>query len=296
MSLWFLSIVLSNIFCMPIYIIWCSDVAGLHELFVEKGHLYLRILDSMWERAERDVNGVINIFDKYGINRDARILEIGCGNGRLIINLAKKGYKNLYGIDISPIFIEDAMEKTHIHGVSNVNFLVADARKIDEVFQDTSFDVILSFWTTLLGYYIDEDIDIDILSRCRKIAREGGYLFILNTANRDYIALLSSLGCSGPFISEYGKLVVVDAPQFDPKTSVTTSRWIFYEKRENGDLKYIDEVEIQLRFYSLHEVVGLAEKGGWKYIESYRDLQTFRHFTPSLSPLNLVFEAVDVPI
>lgn len=223
----------------------------VHKLFVEKGHLYLRILDSTWERAERDINGVINIFNKYGISRDARILEIGCGNGRIIINLAKKGYRNLFGIDISPIFIEDAIRKSRIHGVPNVNFLVADAREVDDVFQDTSFDVILSYWTILLGYYIDENIDIDILTRCRRIAREGGYLLILNTANRDYIALLGSLGCRGPFIREYGKLVVVDAPEFDPKTSVMTSKWIFYEKRENRDLKYIDEVGIRLRLYSL---------------------------------------------
>lgn len=152
-----------------------------------------------------DVDAIIKLFDKYGIDKDARILEIGCGNGRIIINLAKRGYKNLFDIDISPIFIEDAKKKIHIHGVSNVKFFVADARTIDDTFQDYSFDVILSFWTTLIGYYIDENIDIEILGKCRKITREDGYLFILNTANRDYITLVRSVGCVGPFYNEYDK-------------------------------------------------------------------------------------------
>jgi len=202
----------------------------IHKLFIEKGHLFLKILDYMWKRAERDAEAIIKLFNIYGIGKDARILEIGCGNGRIIINLAKRGYKNLFGIDISPLFIDDAIKKMHIHGVFNVNFSVADARKIDEIFQYHSFDVILSFWTTLIGYYIDENIDIEILSKCRKITREGGYLIILNTVNRDYITLIRSVGCVGPFYEEYDKLIVIEAPQFDPKTSVITTKWTFYEK------------------------------------------------------------------
>jgi len=87
------------------------DSSWINNLFIEKGEIFLKILDYMWGRAERDVDNIIKLFDKYGVDKEDDILEIGCGNGRILINLAKRGYKNLYGVDISNILIEDALKR-----------------------------------------------------------------------------------------------------------------------------------------------------------------------------------------
>ena len=246
----------------------------------------------MWNRAERDVDSLVRLFKKYGISKSSRILEIGCGNGRILINLAKKGFKNLSGIDISPAFIEDAKRKMSIHNVSDINFYIGDVRTLDKLFKEDEFDVILSVWTSILGYY-DSKTDKEILYKCWKIASEDGYLMFVNTANRDFITNLRSLGCRGPFYSDYGDFAIIEETNFDYVSSHTNTRWLFYEKLEDGSLKFIDKVEIKLRLYSIHEVIEMAESVGWSFIDAFRSLDMLDTFLPTLSPLNMVFKKME---
>ncbi len=263
----------------------------VEKFFIEKGELFLRILNAHWERAEREVEYIIKLLEKYGINQESEILEVGCGNGRILINLAKKGFKNLHGIDISPIYIEDAKKKMREHGVSNIDFKVGDARKLDELYPAKKFDALLSIWSTVLGYYQSPQQDIEILKKYRHVVKDEGYLFILSTANRDFTTLLQSLGCSGAFYIDYGDFSVIEQPQFKHEDSTLNSKWIFYRKKENGDLEYIDEAEVRLRLYSIHEVVSLAKEAGWTYVDAYRSIATQEPFRPSISSLNIIFKA-----
>ena len=43
-----------------------------------------------------------NIFNNVNLHKDARIVDIGCGDGRVLRILEKDGYKNLYGYEINP--------------------------------------------------------------------------------------------------------------------------------------------------------------------------------------------------
>ena len=68
-------------------------------------------------------------------NKDSKILEIGCGYGRLLYYLKKQGYTSTYGIDISPEQIEKAkehkFEKTEV--ISAFDFLKSKEDKFDTI-------------------------------------------------------------------------------------------------------------------------------------------------------------------
>lgn len=82
-----------------------------------------------------------------GINKlnprgSERILEIGCGNAMLTIELAKKNMNGtITGIEISEEMIAQAKANIASHGVSNIEIIQGDAIMID--FQD-EFDGIFS--------------------------------------------------------------------------------------------------------------------------------------------------------
>ncbi|MFC2067700.1 glycosyltransferase [Chloroflexota bacterium] len=70
-----------------------------------------------------------------------KVLEIGCGNGDLSIEMAKEGF-DVVGVDISEAGIKQASEKAKNEDLdSRANFLVMDETSLD--FPDNSFNSIL---------------------------------------------------------------------------------------------------------------------------------------------------------
>jgi SAM-dependent methyltransferase len=269
-----------------------SSTEWVKEFFIEKSWLFLRVLEKMWERASEEAFSVKRLFDFLGLSEGSLILDLGCGNGRIAINLAKLGYR-VVGVDISPVFIKDAVEKAKIHGVEDrVIFRVGDARRIDEELGEFEFNAVLLYWSTILGYYIDESIDADILRRIRRITRSNGYLLVLNTVSYDLTVLrVGLLGTSISYFNEVDKdLVYVEIVKFDPVKSMVNSTWTFY-KRVNRDFIYLDEISFKLRVYALHEIIRLAEENGWEFVNAYRDITTLTPYRPLLSGLNVVFKA-----
>jgi len=275
-----------------VILIGYGSIDWIRRFFIDRADLFLKVLDANWGRAREEVEAIANLLSRYGIGRDARILEVGCGNGRILINLALLGFKNLVGIDISPRFIEDAKEKARRYGVDDrIEFVVGDARFVDEVLRGRIFDAILFVWSTVIGYYNDIEVDIDILRRCRELAHNDTYLFILRHVNRDRVALIHSLVGDAAYLTDLGNgYAVVEKPVFDAKRGVAGSCWSFY-RVEDRNYIFVDELCYEMKVYSLHELIYIAEKAGWKFIDVYGDLRTLSRFRPSLSNINAVFKA-----
>lgn len=70
-------------------------------------------------------------------NSDDKFLDIGCGNGVILNQLKKEGFKNGYGVDISKLFIKEAKK----NGLKNV--YVYDG--INFPFKKESFNLVGSF-------------------------------------------------------------------------------------------------------------------------------------------------------
>ncbi len=265
----------------------------IREFFVDKAHLFLRVLNAKWEGAGEEAERIARLLKALGVDVGSRILDVGCGNGRIAVNLAKLGYR-VVGVDVSPMFVEDAWGKAGIHGVKDkVRFLAGDALEIDRILEGELFDAAIMYWTTILGYYLDRSSDVRVLRGVRRIVRGGGYLLILNTVSLDLMVLRSGLCGIGGWISEVDdEFLLVENPRFDPKTSTMENTWVFYRRR-GRDLEYVDEVSFKLRVYALHEVVEMTGEAGWEFVEAYRDLKTLKPYRPGLSGLNVVFKAVE---
>jgi SAM-dependent methyltransferase len=78
-----------------------------------------------------------SVFDRVGVSRGTRLLDVGCGAG-LAAQLAAELGAQVTGIDAAPAFIEIARER-----VMDGDFLVGDMEELP--FAGASFDVVTGF-------------------------------------------------------------------------------------------------------------------------------------------------------
>ncbi len=113
------------------------------------------------------------------INSEEKILDIGCATGNLTELLGEKT-KNVIGIDLDKELLKEAKEKHPNLKFENMNML-----KIDENFEENSFDRIISFGNTLV--HLDNISEIKVFfEKVYKLLKKEGY-FIVQIINYDRV-------------------------------------------------------------------------------------------------------------
>jgi ubiquinone/menaquinone biosynthesis C-methylase UbiE len=254
------------------------------KLFVEHSDLFLKLLNERWSRTEEVVNGMLKVLSGFGIT-SGNLLDLCCGNGRILIYMAKKGFKAV-GVDISRTFLEDARKKAEEHKVSrNVNFLEGDVRNLKKVVRDVSqpFDVVVNAWTSI-GYFSQDD-DISMFKQAKELSRKDAVLIIAETMHSDFLAVkFTPTG-----YQEVGDIVLLESRKYDPTTSQLTAAWTFYNKR-GENLKFIDRIELENHVYSQSELSSVLRKAGWEPVAFYGSFLTLQSMNP-LTSLNVVARA-----
>jgi len=254
------------------------------KLFVEHSDLFLKLLDERWSKTEDVVNGMMKVLSGFGIS-SGNLLDLGCGNGRISIHMAKKGFKAV-GVDFSRVFLEDARKKAVEHGVSNnVTFLEGDVRNLKKVVGGVprSFDVVVSAWTSI-GYFSQDD-DISMFKQARELSGKDAVLIIAETMHSDFLAVkFTPTG-----YQEVGDIVLLEDRKYDPTTSQLKANWAFYNKR-GENLEFIDRIELENHVYSQTELSSVLRKAGWEPVAFYGSFSTLQSMNP-LTSLNVVARA-----
>ncbi|MCR4403716.1 MAG: class I SAM-dependent methyltransferase [Candidatus Acetothermia bacterium] len=251
----------------------------VQELFIEHGELFQAFLEERLARTEEEVRGLLNLFQEYGVRPGSKILDLNCGIGRHSLYLAKGGYQ-VTGIDISPRYIARAKELAQEHGVlERAEFLAMDARRVEGL-APRRFDVVINMFTSL-GYY-DEATDESILRQCLALTEKGG-LFVLEIGSRDWI--VRHFERAG--LARVGDLLVVEERGLNLETSRMENLWTFFEKTLRG-YRFKAEIALNHRLYSLHELIALFHRAGWRYRQAYSNLELKE---PSLDGSRLILVA-----
>jgi ubiquinone/menaquinone biosynthesis C-methylase UbiE len=103
------------------------------------------------------------------VARDARVLDYGCGHGRLCGELANKGFRNVIGVDSSVRMIEIARNT-----YPNRDFRVVENSGFP--FDDEVFDVVLLF-TVLTSVPANEE-QMAVVTESHRVLRQGGILYV----------------------------------------------------------------------------------------------------------------------
>ncbi len=245
-----------------------------NTLFVKHPELFLPWMEEQKGNAPAQAEGLKRIFEGYGIDPGARILDIACGIGRISINLAKLGY-NVVGVDISPLYLEHAENWAAKEDLEEkVRFYKMDAKEAARQLRKKEperFDATVNLGTAM-GYYGEED-DHQTFSSLREITRPRS-LLVVETVNRDYLVKnFQSLS-----VSRMGGIELHDSRELNLETSFMENSWKFY-KKQRGSLKLLSDIPVSHRVYSLHELKSLLESAGWKYLKSHGKLSELTPFS-----------------
>lgn len=128
----------------------------------------------------KNTEEIIQIIKKFCKGKK-RILDLGCGNGRISIPLAKHGF-NVFGLDISNKMIEEAKKRAKKVNLK-IKFKVGNMRDIP--FRDMFFDVVICLQSTIMNL-LSKDEQIKTVNEIKRVLRDDG-LLILETEDWEKI-------------------------------------------------------------------------------------------------------------
>ena len=108
-------------------------------------------------------------------DRNAAILDLGCGNGALIHLARQIGYRNIWGVDISSEQVAAAKE-LRIEGIEESDIMVTLAKEPDE-----TLDCLIAF--DLIEHFNRNEL-ISLIDAVHRVLRPGG-CWIIHTPNAE---------------------------------------------------------------------------------------------------------------
>lgn len=114
------------------------------------------------------------IVDKLELKEGSSLLDLACGQGRHLIELARHGSFNLYGLDRSRYLIQRAKNVSRKLGF-NINFKEGDVRKLP--YATDSFDYVTILGNSF-GYFEASEEDQKILREVFRVLKPDGKLLM----------------------------------------------------------------------------------------------------------------------
>ncbi|MHC4791402.1 MAG: class I SAM-dependent methyltransferase [Planctomycetota bacterium] len=188
-------------------------------------------------------------------NKQIRILDIGCGTGRHAIELTKRGYTNIVGVDLSECQIMRAKEKAAAEKLK-IDFRVADARNLPF---DSEFDLVIMLCEGGFPLMETDEMNFEILQNARDSLTEGGKL-IFTTLN-------------GLFPLHNSVQEFINAEKQEGSASPENMKFDLFTFRETAEMTAVDdngnEIKLQTneRWYMPVEITWLLTTLGFKQID-----------------------------
>ncbi len=136
--------------------------------------LYVKTDGDVVENSENTRREVDFIVSAAAIQSHSHILDLCCGQGRHCLELARRGFKNVMGVDRSRYLVRLAKKRAQ-NEVLAVSFKEGDAR--NPKLAENSFDCVAIMGNSF-GYFSNKQDDEKVLTTVGKILRPTGQLVL----------------------------------------------------------------------------------------------------------------------
>jgi len=136
----------------------------------EKGD-FTRIAATMRESGDA-------LVETFGITKNIKVLDLGCGDGTTAIPAAKRG-ANVLGVDIASNLVEAGNKRAKEHALSNCKFQEGDASNMQDL-EDKSFDLSVSIFGAMFA-----PKPFDVAKEMVRVTKPGGRIIMGNWIPND---------------------------------------------------------------------------------------------------------------
>ncbi len=175
-------------------------------------------------------------------NKEAKILELCCGTGRLTVPIAKAGY-NICGVDYTSSMLGQAKVKASEAGLE-INFIEADIRSLN---LQEKFDFIFIPFNSIHHLYKNEDL-FKAFNGVKNHLKEGG-LFLLDCFNPNIQYIVEGEKEQrkiAEYTTEDGRAVLIkQTMRYESATQINRIEWHYFI---NGEFHSIQNLDMRLFF------------------------------------------------
>lgn len=194
-------------------------------------------------------------------NKDAHILELCCGTGRLTLPIAKDGY-NISGVDFTASMLEQAKLKAKEEGL-NIEFIEADIRTLD---LPHTYDLIFIPFNSIHHLYQNEDV-FQAFDNVKKHLKDDG-LFILDCFNPNIQFIVESEK-EEKQVAEYHtkdgrKIVIKEQMRYENDTQINRIEWHYYINDKFDSIQNLD-----MRLFFPQELDSYLKRSGFKIVHKF---------------------------
>jgi D-alanine-D-alanine ligase len=129
--------------------------------------------------TRREVDAIIRV---AGLEPNDRILDLCCGQGRHALELTRRGFSQVTGIDRSRYLVRLARQRARRENLS-VSFREGDARRVR--LSGAPFHCVMLLGNSF-GYFDRAEDDLAVLKACKRVMTPGGTL-ILDITDGDWM-------------------------------------------------------------------------------------------------------------
>ena len=215
---------------------------------------FARVYDEFMDQTPYDewLLNILNIFKEYKIDKDAQVLDLGCGTGKMARKLAREGYQ-VTAVDNSMDMLEIAASEEDDH----ILYVLQDMVSLELPQQ---VDAAVSI-CDCMNYILEEEDLKEAFRRVREFLKEDGvFVFDMNS----HYKYKEILACN-TFAEDRGDASFIWDNFYDEEERINEYQLSLFIQNEQGTYNKYEELHLQ-KAYEQEEVVSFLYEAGFSSV------------------------------
>ena len=228
------------------------------------------MLAPIYDEVNKDIDysGWADFIEKIiqkhqGFEEQNLILDLGCGTGRMTLELAKRGY-DMTGIDYSAEMLDIARSEAEKKKITNILWLNQDMRDF-ELYGTVGVTVSC---LDCMNHLTSKTDFLRCLSLVHNYLVPGG-LFIFDINGK---ARFEKTYARNSYVMETEASVCVWQNYYNDSNGICSFYITLFSENENGSYDRYDEIQ-QEKMYTLRSIKNMLLKSGFEFSGAYSDFE-----------------------